>query len=364
MLSISSLVPFGSELDIHPNKADTLAGRTNKYVEFVDGDGTLHHFDYVASDVYAEPPGVHLYLRKVGSGAGDKVWAITRPDRVTFWFHDDGNGKAVYPTSVEDRNSNQLSFTVEQVADDLGWPKYRITRVTDPGGRYFQINYYTKTEWKKAHVRGKISSIVDHMGHELDVQYYLDGNLLRPYVAAITSEGSTVETLLNADLASGSSEGVRAQERTRHPHEGGEGWRERAAIALISWARDAPRRPDLPELMGILQKHWTPIDLGVDRLFQVFGLSWPLDPGSSGDQFEGAWKDPWDEGIEVIGGMPVDLAEERFVIGEGAEFWGIWDRHYPGPPVKRFPHSEDGKLLARFEWVALVRASREERSRG
>ena len=40
-----------------------------------------------------EPPGVHLYLRRAGTG--DRTWAVTRPDRVTFYFDAAG-----WPTSV------------------------------------------------------------------------------------------------------------------------------------------------------------------------------------------------------------------------------------------------------------------------
>ena len=31
-------------LDIHPNRADEISGRSNKYVRVTDGDGTTHEF--------------------------------------------------------------------------------------------------------------------------------------------------------------------------------------------------------------------------------------------------------------------------------------------------------------------------------
>src|SRR5207248_1096002 len=100
-----------------------------------DGDGTQHVFTKNAGGGYSEPPGVHLYLRK--SGSGDKTWAVTRPDRVTYYFDAAG-----WPTSVEDRNGNRLLFT------DAGDGK--ITAVTDAAGtgptdtaRTFKIDYYT-----------------------------------------------------------------------------------------------------------------------------------------------------------------------------------------------------------------------------
>ncbi|HSR24886.1 MAG TPA: Ig-like domain-containing protein, partial [Candidatus Eisenbacteria bacterium] len=44
-LSLSTLTRLGEPLDIHPNMADTISGRSSKYIQFVDGDGTPHRFD-------------------------------------------------------------------------------------------------------------------------------------------------------------------------------------------------------------------------------------------------------------------------------------------------------------------------------
>jgi Bacterial Ig domain len=74
-LSISGLTRFGEPLDIHPNKADQISGKSNKWVEFIDGDGTTHRFVGTTrpdgSTAWLEPPGVNLYLRS------------TRPTRPT-----------------------------------------------------------------------------------------------------------------------------------------------------------------------------------------------------------------------------------------------------------------------------------------
>ncbi|MGH2753913.1 MAG: DNRLRE domain-containing protein, partial [Actinomycetota bacterium] len=43
-LAISSLSRFGNPLDIHPNKADEIAGNPKRSVTFTDGDGTEHEF--------------------------------------------------------------------------------------------------------------------------------------------------------------------------------------------------------------------------------------------------------------------------------------------------------------------------------
>ncbi len=121
-LSISSLTRFGSPIDIHPNNADSIAGRANRWISIVDGDGTLLRFDGADCGgvvCWQEPPGVHLYLRQVSTTDTTRWWAFTRPDRVTFFY-----SKYGYPTFVRDRNGNELTFTLTAVQPG-----------DDPGGR-------------------------------------------------------------------------------------------------------------------------------------------------------------------------------------------------------------------------------------
>jgi len=176
-LAISSLSRFGNQIDIHPNRADQIAGNANKFVEVTDGDGTTHRFTDSNNDgAWEAPAGVHLYLRPTGSSDPARYWALTRPDRVTFYYDQSG-----FPTSVVDRNGNGLTLTESPVApaDDPGGPTFKITKVTDAGGRDFAIAYFTKDDAKKPQIRGKVKSIVDHVGRKLEFDYYFDGNLLR-----------------------------------------------------------------------------------------------------------------------------------------------------------------------------------------
>lgn len=187
-LSISGLTRLGLPLDIHPNNADTIAGRANRWIGFTDGDGTTHRFEgALAADgtvYWKEPAGVNLYLRTYSTTDATRRWALTRPDRVTFFFDSDG-----YPTSVEDLNNNRITFTLETVppGEDPGGLKKRVTAITDAAGhgttpapnRRFLVDYYSKDEAKKPQVRGKIQRITDHTGSALDFEYYEDGNLLR-----------------------------------------------------------------------------------------------------------------------------------------------------------------------------------------
>jgi RHS repeat-associated protein len=190
-LSVSSLTRFGIPLDVHPNNADQLAGRSDPYIEFTDGDGTTHRFNRNTGGGWDEPAGVHLYLREYPGGDPARKWALTRPDRVTFFYDDEG-----FPTFVRDKNGNELKFTLETTppGEDPGGPKKRITRITDAAGlggtpapnRFFTIDYYSKAEAKKPQVRGNIEKIIDHNGSILLFEYYEDGNLLR-----ITQKGGT-----------------------------------------------------------------------------------------------------------------------------------------------------------------------------
>ncbi len=186
-LSISGLIRLGEPLDIHPNKADEISGQSNKWVELTDGDGTTHRFTGTTlgdgSTRWAEPAGVNLYLRSLPTSDSRGRWALTRPDKVTFFFDVDG-----FPTMVEDRNGNRITYVLEDTpaGEDPGGPKKRVTSVTDAAGRSFLIDYWSKAEAKKAHVRGKIQTIIDHSGSKLDFDYYDDGNLLR-----LTQRGGT-----------------------------------------------------------------------------------------------------------------------------------------------------------------------------
>ncbi|MQB02110.1 MAG: hypothetical protein GEU78_17935, partial [Actinobacteria bacterium] len=187
-LSISGLTRLGAPIDIHPNKADEIAGRADRFVEFVDGTGTTHRFVGHQNDDgtlwWEPPPGVHLYLRSLGGDDPERRWALTRPDRVTFFYDADG-----YPTSIQDGNGNRISFVLEDVppGEDPGGSKRRITRVVDAAGhgldpapdRGYDIAYWSRADARKPQIRGKVREITDHEGRSLHFDYYEDGNLLR-----------------------------------------------------------------------------------------------------------------------------------------------------------------------------------------
>lgn len=43
----------------------------------------------------------------------------------------------------------------------------------------------------------------------------------------------------------------------------------------------------------------------------------------------------------------------RYLLGYGSDFFGIWDRERPGPPVERFPRTDDGWRAAWTHFAGL-----------
>ena len=168
-LSVSSLMRLGSPLDIHPNASDTAAGRSDRYVDLTDGDGTTHRFTSTDGVTWLAPAGVHLYFRRYSTSDAARAWAVTRPDGVTFFFDTLG-----YPTFVKDTNGNQLTFQEQALPDGTE----RVTSVVDQGGRSIALTYYSATDTAQAAVVGRLKTLTDHVGTSLAFDYDPTGNLL------------------------------------------------------------------------------------------------------------------------------------------------------------------------------------------
>ena len=157
-MAISGISRLGNPIDIHPNKADEIGGRANKFVDLTDADGTTHRFvGKQAADgttYWEEPDGVHLYLRSLGTADPARRWAFTRPDRTTFYYDADG-----YPTSIEDANGNRITYTLRtrRPARIPAARRSASPRSPTPAGARYDIAYYTKADAKKPQIRGKIS---------------------------------------------------------------------------------------------------------------------------------------------------------------------------------------------------------------
>ena len=50
----------------------------------------------------------------------------------------------------------------------------------------------------------------------------------------------------------------------------------------------------------------------------------------------GAWSSTPNQDISI------SQSGYRFLLGYGSDFYGIWDREAPGPPVERFPRTDSG----------------------
>lgn len=195
-LGVSTLTRLGEQVDVHPNKADRISGRSNKWISFADGDGTVHRFIGNADGSWTAPPGVNLFLRKVGSTEADaRYWAISRPDFVTFYYTYDG-----YPSAVVDRNNNTITYTLGDVpaGEDPGGPKKRVTSLTEPGGRMLKFTYYSKASAPTPRVRGELAAVANLSlpgsstpgSTALRFDYYDDGNLRRiTQVGGVGSDG-------------------------------------------------------------------------------------------------------------------------------------------------------------------------------
>jgi len=186
-------------------------------ISFTDIDGTHHTFVLNPStDQWMGPPGVFLHLRQwqtydpAHPSTFNKVWAITRPDGVTFFFDDLG-----YESAIEDRVGNVITFTRDFVlpadlqqllggdltaavctgpvtdylnldsslTDVLGAGCAEQTQaVIDQNNRSIAISYYTGGD-----DAGNFKTITDHAGHVLQFTYDLQSG---QYLDAVSLAGA------------------------------------------------------------------------------------------------------------------------------------------------------------------------------
>jgi RHS repeat-associated protein len=175
-LGISNLVRFGAFQFVRGS--------------FVDADGTWKDFD--CNGGHCTPPaGTHLYMREVsindlcpGHPQNNASWAVTRPDRVTYYYDEQGgNGLPTRPVAVRDKNGNVLCFETGGEP-----PGARVEKVYDKAGRFFELDY------DGGGAMAKVVQIKDHLGHTLEFSYDGDGRL-----ATIAEVGGTDSRCANPD---------------------------------------------------------------------------------------------------------------------------------------------------------------------
>jgi RHS repeat-associated protein len=173
-LGVSSLSRFGHQQFYRHGSNDVFLN---------DVDGTTHHF--TKNGTHWDPPaGTHLYLREISTSlcSQQASWALTTPDRVTYFYAISGNGQHGWPAAVQDKNQNTVCF-LRSAPDD-------IVTVTDAGGRQFVLDYASNL----------LQSITDHTNHKLVFSYdNSDNNSNSGRLVKIVEVGGTNEDCLNPD---------------------------------------------------------------------------------------------------------------------------------------------------------------------
>jgi RHS repeat-associated protein len=172
-IAVSSLTRIGAFQFGGPQAA------TAQHDDFtlIDADGTAHRFtwedDPAPLDGHWEAPaGVHLYLHEVDRDdlclahpvGHHASWAVTRPDRVTYFFDEQGgSGRPKWPVAVRDKNGNELCFKTGGNP-----PGAQVQKVFDEGGRFFEIHY---NDEQSGGATEKVAWIQDHLEHRLEFSY-------------------------------------------------------------------------------------------------------------------------------------------------------------------------------------------------
>ncbi|HEX8687661.1 MAG TPA: hypothetical protein VF654_14235, partial [Pyrinomonadaceae bacterium] len=147
------------------------------FIHLADGSShELRRADAVYADAgVVEKSGVYYAVDGSRLRYDADAAVLYMPDGARYEMGDDAVVRLI------DRNGNALTYTLSDVApgDDPGGNKKRVTKVTDAGGRAFDIEYYSRAEARNAHVRGKVKRVLDHSGSALEFEYYDDGNLRR-----------------------------------------------------------------------------------------------------------------------------------------------------------------------------------------
>lgn len=156
--------------------------------------------------------------------------------------------------------------------------------------------------------------------------------------------------LINPELA-GDSEAADWAVKHCIDEAGEEEWRRWAAERLSSWSRVAPQTVASAAVLDVVTQHWTPAEEGVEQILAAVGLPSPFAAALA--PYEEALLIS-DRGTKVVGQHRIDVATAPYVFGVGRGFVGIWARGRKGPPIARFPHTDEGLRAAQQEWLRLI----------
>ena len=162
------------------------------YMEYIDGDGTIHHFLLQNSKYYLQTPGLHLDLIKNAdntytikdsqnnqlkfSAAGNLIDIKNRfGDKITLGYTNnrittvtDGAGRVAtltynasnILTKITDPAGRIMNFTYsgsnlykitypDNAVTVLAYSDNKITKITHPGGQYLQLTYFRDNDVNK-----------------------------------------------------------------------------------------------------------------------------------------------------------------------------------------------------------------------
>jgi len=165
------------------------------------------------------------------------------------------------------------------------------------------------------------------------------------YAVATWPDSSTTQLVLNEQGATAYEEGVWALAQCRKGA-GSSDWRSWASNQVSEWSHLTPRQVSPRSVRALIDRQWDFAEQGLDSLLERMRLTATAVPSD----FQGALH-ILDSGNVGRRGKKVRVSDQRFVLGSGSDFIGIWDRESPGPPLGRFAFSEYRKAYA--EWFRL-----------
>lgn len=161
------------------------------------------------------------------------------------------------------------------------------------------------------------------------------------YAGVVTAGEVLGRAVLNRRWAEDLEDGVTALLDCRAFY-GTDEWEPEAALALSGWCSQLGRSCDRERIEEVLAQELTDALEGIDSLLRALTV-----PSSSvlGSAVKfGEARNVTDWGGTTIRGLPLRFEEQRYVIGDGSGFLGVWDRESPEAPIARFPANNDGRM--------------------
>ncbi len=156
--------------------------------------------------------------------------------------------------------------------------------------------------------------------------------------------------VFNEDAAYEFSEGRWALDRAVQVA-GSTSWQEAVAAKVSNWSREAPRSVEKQRVLELLRTPWEFAEDAIHLLLREMNLD--LKQGLDLRHFQGL-TNILSFGTQEVGGRELRGAQSRFILGEGQDFLGIWDRQAPERPVQTFPKSHSGGRQAWERWRMLT----------